>query len=43
MANTDAEHERVMAGAPEGHLKEYLRTHGTEGLERLRLLLGPAD
>lgn len=35
--------ERVLAEAPEGHLKEYLRRNGVEGLRKMRAMFAPAD
>lgn len=36
-------YERVLAAAPEGSLKEYLRNGGIEALHKMQEFFGPVD
>lgn len=39
----ERELERVLAAAPEGHMKEYLRANGVEGLRKMQAMFAPIE
>lgn len=35
--------DRILREAPEGHMKEYLRANGVEGLRKMRAMFAPVE